>query len=75
MSLPDDLLQFLRDVHQLIETRDERATTESDDLLRFDRAYGGLIEEAGNDYGLRRRDCGIGCGKGEFTRAVVLPNS
>lgn len=51
VGVPDDLLDFLRDVHEMIETGDESATMESDDLLQCPSAYGGLIEDGGNRYG------------------------
>lgn len=51
VEIPDDLAAFLRDVHELIETGDDSATIESDDLLQCETAYGGLIETGGNEYG------------------------
>ena len=49
--LPSDLVEFLGYVRKMIEAKDELATIESDDLLQCERAYGGLIEEGGTQYG------------------------
>ena len=47
VAVPQDLREFLLDVHQFIEEGDEAATRPSDDLLQFERAFGGLIEGQG----------------------------
>ncbi|PHS03054.1 MAG: hypothetical protein COA78_19195 [Blastopirellula sp.] len=51
IALPSDLFDFMCYVHEMIETKDESATIESDDLLQCERAYAGLIEEGGVQYG------------------------
>lgn len=50
ISIPDELVAFLAEVDRLITSRDEAATTESDDLLQCEGAYGGLCEEGGDRY-------------------------
>lgn len=42
ISIPENLLEFLQHVHEMIETEDESAQMESDDLLQCECAYGGL---------------------------------
>jgi len=43
VTVPQDLRDFLLEVHQRIEDGDEAATTPSDDLLQCEWAYGGLV--------------------------------
>jgi hypothetical protein len=51
VAIPAELSEFLAEVNRLVEARDELATTESDDLLQCDRAYGGLLQAGGARYG------------------------
>ena len=51
VEVPADLRQFLEEVADLIEARDESTLIESDDLLQCEFAYGGLIEEGAPVYG------------------------
>ncbi len=44
VSNPVNLQEFLHEVNELIETQDDAATIESDDLLQCECAYGGLID-------------------------------
>ena len=50
VTIPEELRSFLQEVDELIRQQDELATTESDDLLQAERAYGGLIEEGTDRY-------------------------
>jgi len=45
---PQNVVQFLCEVHELIEQGDERVTTSSDDLIQAEFAYGGLLEDGGD---------------------------
>lgn len=45
IEVPANLRQFLEEVADLIEARDESTLNESYDLLQCEFAYGGLIEE------------------------------
>jgi hypothetical protein len=47
VAVPQDLREFLVDVHRRIADGDEAATIPSDDLLQSERAYGGLVGGAG----------------------------
>ena len=49
--IPDEFVEFMREVAALIEQGDEAAWTESDDLLQCDCAYGGLNDTANGRYG------------------------
>lgn len=49
--IPEDLLGFLREVHELITHNDELTTIESYDLLQTEFIYGGLIEEGTDLFG------------------------
>lgn len=49
-EVPADLREFFQEVAHLIDTGDEAALIESDDLLQCDRAYGGLIDEEDDIY-------------------------
>jgi len=51
VTIPDNLLEFFYDVHELIEAEDKSALMESDDLIQCEKAYGGLLEEGGIRYG------------------------
>ena len=51
VRIPANLLEFLREVHELIEAQDEAATVESDDLLQCECAYGGLVQVGTDSYG------------------------
>ncbi|QDT90277.1 hypothetical protein [Gimesia algae] len=51
VSIPEDFREFMQHVHELIETEDESALMESDDLLQYERAYGGLMDEGSREYG------------------------
>jgi hypothetical protein len=51
VDVPPDLRGFLKEVAHLIETHDEAAFIESDDLLQCEYAYGGLIEDETDEYG------------------------
>jgi hypothetical protein len=51
LAMPADLREFLVGVDELIGAEDELATTESDDLLQCERAYGGLLDKGGFRYG------------------------
>jgi hypothetical protein len=51
VAIPERLVAFLREVHELIEQDDDAATIESDDLLQTEFAYGGLLEEDGDEFG------------------------
>ena len=51
IMIPDDLREFFIYVNEMIESGNELATTESDDLLQSNCAYGGLLNESGNKYG------------------------
>lgn len=48
--LPENLVSFLKDVNEMIESHDELATIASDDLMQCEYACGGLVEEGGNSY-------------------------
>ena len=50
VPIPEDLRSFIAEVHTLIEIGDEATQIESDDLLQSEVAYGGLLEEGGQDY-------------------------
>lgn len=50
VRIPEELAAFLVEVDQLIDSADELAVTESDDLLQCQCAYGGLCEEGGDRY-------------------------
>lgn len=50
LPIPDDLMDFLQEVNNLIEQNDEIAIIESDDLIQTEFAYGGLIEEGTDRY-------------------------
>lgn len=50
-EIPRELREFLIQVRELILEGSEEATVESDDLIQCERAYGGLIEEGGSEYG------------------------
>ena len=52
VSIPEDLLEFLKEMNQLIEQGAEEATIESDDLMQSATAYAGLVEEDGSEYGV-----------------------
>ncbi len=43
-------MEFLGEVHRLIEQGHELVTTSSDDLIQADFAYGGLIQEGGDRF-------------------------
>jgi hypothetical protein len=45
VRIPKNLLQFFREVHQLIQQGHELVTTSSDDLIQAEFAYGGLMED------------------------------
>jgi len=45
IPIPEDLLGFFKEVDDLIKKNDDLVTTESDDLIQVEFAYGGLIEE------------------------------
>jgi hypothetical protein len=49
-AIPQNLHQFLSEVHELILARDESATIPSDDLIQCEFAYGGLIDDGGHAY-------------------------
>lgn len=51
VAIPAELSAFLVEVSRLIEAHNELASTESDDLLQCERAYGGLLQEGGDRYG------------------------
>ncbi len=44
VELPDDIIEFFAIVHEMIETEEDSAMTESDDLLQSERIYGGLTD-------------------------------
>ena len=50
IEIPENLVQFFDEVHQLIEQGDEYVTTPSDDLIQADFACGGLLEEGGDRF-------------------------
>src|SRR5688572_26891414 len=50
VRIPKNLVQFFREVHQLIEKRHELVTTSSDDLIQAEFAYGGLMEDGGDRF-------------------------
>ncbi len=50
VTIPEDLKDFFRYVHSLIEAGDNAATSSSDDLIQCPCAYGGLLEDGGNEY-------------------------
>ncbi|MCA9016167.1 MAG: hypothetical protein KDA77_12615 [Planctomycetaceae bacterium] len=51
ISIPNDFKEFMQFVHEMIETKDESALIESDDLLQSENAYGGLSQEGTQQYG------------------------
>ena len=51
VDVPADLREFFEEVAHLIESHDEAAFIESDDLLQCECAYGGLTEEDTDEYG------------------------
>jgi hypothetical protein len=51
ITIPEDLLGFFKEVHDLIRKNDDIVTTESDDLIQSEFAYGGLIEEKTDRFG------------------------
>ncbi len=51
VAIPADLFEFICHVHEMIETNDESAFIESDDLIQCEVAYSGLIEQGGIRYG------------------------
>jgi len=50
VRISKNLVQFFREVHQLIEERHELVTTSSDDLIQAEFAYGGLMEDGGDRF-------------------------
>jgi hypothetical protein len=50
LPIPDDLMDFFKEVNDLIKQNDELAIIESDDLIQTEFAYGGLIEAGGDRY-------------------------
>ena len=51
VEVPPDLRQFLQEVAEKIDQRDEDTLVESDDLLQCDFVYGGLADEETGEYG------------------------
>jgi len=52
VAIPTDLREFARHANELIVAGDNFAIWESDDLIQTPSAYGGLIEEGGDMYGV-----------------------
>jgi len=50
IAIPDDLKTFFRYANSLIEAGDNAAVGSSDDLIQGPRAYGGLVEDGGDQY-------------------------
>jgi hypothetical protein len=44
VELPSDIVDFFASVWEMIESREDSAMTESDDLLQSERIYGGLTD-------------------------------
>ncbi len=44
VEVPAEIIEFFAYVHELIETEEDSAMTESDDLLQTERIYGGLSD-------------------------------
>lgn len=50
VAMPDDLKTFFRYANSLIEAGDNAAISSSDDLIQGPHAYGGLVEDGGDQY-------------------------
>ena len=44
VELPDDIIEFFASVYEMMETEEDSAMMESDDLLQAERIYGGLTD-------------------------------
>ncbi len=44
VDLPDDIIEFFAMVNEMIQTKEDSAVMESDDLLQAERIYGGLTD-------------------------------
>lgn len=44
VELPDDIIEFFASVSDMIQSEDDSAMMESDDLLQTERIYGGLSD-------------------------------
>lgn len=51
VPIPQNLVDFLSEVQELIEQEDELVTTPSDDLIQTEFAYGGLLEDEDGIFG------------------------